>query len=147
MDPGAVGLWDPESHVAALCTVKRCSECFWKTHGRRLMETTVATSPDGTQRAAWLFQTKSGLGCRLCSLRYNTNSLCMPSTRDSHTHRKAHFELGTVRAKYKANLQDHGTTRRLVLAVANFFGAEPIIKLAPNTLADALPSGVPTPKD
>ena len=52
-----------------------------------------------------------------------------------------------MRPKHKGHLEDHGTTRLHVLAVATFFGAEPIIKLAPNTLADALPSGVPTPKD
>ena len=52
-----------------------------------------------------------------------------------------------MRPKHKGNLQEHGITRCHVLAVANYVGAEPIIKLAPNTLADALPSGVPTPKD
>ena len=93
-------------------------------------------------------QTKSGLGCRLCSLRHKDNKSPQKTrTQDSYNNHKTHHALGTVRPIQKGNFQQHAFTRRHVLAVATFFGAQPIMKLAPNTLADVLPSGVPTPKD
>ena len=70
------GLWDPESHDAEQCTANKCSLCFWTLHGHTLLETMVAKSPDGTQSVAWLFQTPSGVGCRLCSLRYKNKKTC-----------------------------------------------------------------------
>ena len=45
------------------------------------------------------------------------------------------------------HLNQHINCRHDILAVANYFGVEPMIKLSPNTLADALPPGVPTPTD
>ena len=45
------------------------------------------------------------------------------------------------------HLNQHINCRHPTLAVANYFGVEPMIKLSPNTLADALPPGVPTPTD
>ena len=149
-DPTGV-LWDPESHDAKQCTAKKCSLCFWKLHGRNMLETMVDLSPDGTQSVAWLFQTRSGVGCRLCCLKHKKQKARVPGKtfrRREHGHdMPLAYDRGTAQPRHKGHLVGHAASRTHALAVASFFGIEPTIRLNPNTLVDSLPSGVPTPKD
>jgi hypothetical protein len=139
------GKWDPESHDVVNCCPKKCSLCFWKLHGRKMEEIILAKSPDGTRSCAWIFQTPSGVGCRLCALRYKKKAR-VPGNR-MHVTTPLSYDLGTALPRHKGHLTGHAATRAHSLAVASFFGVEPIIRLGTNTLADSLPCGVPSPKD
>ena len=150
LDPTGV-LWDPESHDAEQCTANKCSLCFWKLHGRNMLETMVDMSPDGTQSVAWVFQTRTGVGCRLCYLRHKKKKDQKSSgRRRERGHRPIMplaYDQGTAQPRHKGHLVGHAASRVHTLAVASFFDVEPTIRLNPNTLVESLPSGVPTPKD
>ena len=136
--------WDPEAHNPELCTRSKCSLCFWKKYRAKMEQEMVARSPDGTQCCPWLFVTESGVGCKLCNLRYNQKKTGKKLTLKGH---KTAWQQGRAHPSHKGHCVHHEESREHQIAVASFFGVELTTKLAPNTLVDSLPAGIPKPKD